>query len=1132
MTSTKNYLYKIKGHNQMIKPLYLYSARSHFSIGESMLSPKKIVQIAQRDGFNTVALVDTMTISGMTEFISECKKASIKPIIGCRLRIVKDLDYRKPARTSNELPKRIPEWYPKVYVKNEQGMVELMKLLSLASSPERFYYEARLSFEDLLVILKNDNLIISTGDQQNIFALHDDDYNYELLIDRLLSETKRQNCFVELFNNNSIFSTTLNKKVSEIAESSMAFTLLTNTLLYDVESDADTLDVLTVIISNNRIRDSWRPKQHDKSFYAKSPEQLTQEMQEFEVEYNGIDELINGCQYEWKPMSVSLPKMAEDEQSEIVRQVTLGWKERIKKPIMGYMPPDELIPLYKERLAYELSVLRKMRFERYFLVVQDVVKWSKQKTIMVGPGRGSAAGSLVSFLMGITDVDPIRFNLLFERFINPDRLDLPDVDLDFMSTRRGEIIDYLVEKYGADRVAGISNYGTLASASALRDCGRVYGLSNEDLSATRYVPKENGASFTLTEAAIAVPAIESFKVNYPDIWHHATRLEGVMRSLGKHAAGIVVADEPISNRAVVETRSGTALVNWDRNSVESWGLVKMDILGLSTLDTLRIALDYIKENHSIDLDLLSLPIDDYETMKGFSLGKTIGIFQFNSGGMRHLLKELAKGGMLNFEDICATTALYRPGPMESGMMDTYIKVKQGIEDPEYDHPKMKHALQATGGVFIYQESVMQIARDLAGYTMADADKLRKIMGKKQRDEMEKQRDKFVSGCVKYSDMNEAKAGELFDKIDKFAGYGFNRSHSVVYSVISYWSMYLKTHYSAEYFAAMLTTVDKEDQLQAALFDAQKYNVYVVPPDINISTNRFEFRHEPDEIHLVAPFNKLKGLSEKTALAILEARATVGGKFKSRANLLANVRRRNCTSKHMNILDLVGSFANIEAGTLPVRHPDRLKDQIELLPGLVCEYVKADRYTKLSDIAPQASALIRGIRACEACLMKDEKHCLPIAGNKVKFMVITDSPNSTEALEGKSLKGEGCRYMLGAMKEANIKKTNGYFTTLVKVQKPKEIKTFPNEVLLSCTKFIDEEIKLVNPAVIVAMGGATIRHFYPDVKGSWSELCGRVIYNKELDANIVFGINPQMCFFREEAQAMMDDVFRKVYEMVE
>ena len=504
----------------------------------------------------------------------------------------------------------------------------------------------------------------------------------------------------------------------------------------------------------------------------------------------------------------------------------------------------------------------------------------------------------------------------------------------------------------------------------------------------------------------------------------------------------------------------------------------------------------------------------------------------HNSGMRHLLKELAKGGTLNFDDICATTALYRPGPMESGMMDAYIKFKQGIEDPEYEHPNMKNALDATGGVMIYQESIMQVARDIAGYTLADADKLRKIMGKKQRDEMEKQRDKFVSGCTKYSEMTERKAIELFDKIDKFAGYGFNKSHSYAYTTISYWCQYLKTHYSAEFFAASLTTVDKEDQLQAMLTDAAKYNIFVVPPDINLSTNRFEFRKEGDEIHLVAPFGKLKGLSDKSSEAILEARALAGGKFKDRADLLKSVRRRNCTVKHIGILDKVGAFVCVEPGTLPVRHPDRIKDQIELMPGLISQYVHADRYTKLSDIATYANAIVKDIKSCENCELKGERHCIPISGSKIKFMVVTDCPSSSEIEAGKMITGKSCLGIVSSIKQAELKKSNGYYTSLVKASKPKETKTFSNAVLLECTKYLDEEIRVVNPAVIVAMGGATIRHFFPDIKGSWSELCGRVIYHKELDASIILGLNPAMCFFREEAQGMIDDVFNKVYQITE
>lgn len=743
------------------KKPYLYTARSHFSIGESLLSPKKIALIAKAQGYSSVALVDTMTISGMTEFIGECKKQDLKYIIGCRLRVVMDCAYAKPSRTALELPKQNPEWYPKVFVKNQEGMLELMKLLSLANSSERFNGNARISFDDLLLVLKNGNLIFSTGDIQSVFSLNLKAYNYQSLLDKLNSEILQQNSFIELLNFNSLLSDTLNKKAYLYAFKSKNRILATGLMLYEKQEDADTLDVLTAISSNSKMTDAWRNIQQAKEFYSKSDSQVQEEISELinGLEKRGVgcsglseslgnfaEELIEACQYEWSSMPVSLPKMAEDEHAEIMKHVVAGWAKRIKSPVMGYLPPPELIPKYKERLVYELGILRKMGFERYFLLVQDVVSWSKENKILVGPGRGSVGGSLVAYLMGITDVDPIRFSLLFERFINPDRLDLPDADLDFMSTRREEVIEYLVKKYGKEKVAGITNYGTMASASALRDCGRVFGLSQEQLSATRYVPKENGTSYELEAAAAVVPELEAFKKSNGMIWNHAIRLEGVMRSLGKHAAGIVVADEPISNRAVVETRSESSVVNWDRNSVESWGLVKMDLLGLSTLDTLRIALDYIKENHGEELDLLNIPIDDVATMKELSEGRTIGVFQLESGGMRHLLKDLAKGGLLNFEDICATTALYRPGPMESGMLETYVRVRQGLDYPEYDHPKMIPALEATMGVFIYQEQTMQVARDLAGFTMAEADVLRKAVGKKDASKMATMKDRFVSGC--------------------------------------------------------------------------------------------------------------------------------------------------------------------------------------------------------------------------------------------------------------------------------------------------------------------------------------------------------------------------------------------------
>ena len=422
--------------------------------------------------------------------------------------------------------------------------------------------------------------------------------------------------------------------------------------------------------------------------------------------------------------------------------------------------------------------------------------------------------------MGITDVDPIRFGLLFERFINPSRIDLPDADLDFMSSRRHEVIEYIVGKYGQDYVAGVSNYATLGPASALRDVARLSGLQPLEYACSKQVEKEHGVSLPLAESADKVPDIGKYKIEHPDLWDISLRLEGVMRGLGQHAAGIVVANEPLINRAVVETRSGGSVVNWDKTIVEDWGLIKMDILGLSTLDVLKKASEYIYERHGRRIDFLRLPLNEPDVMRAFGNGETVGIFQFESPGMRRILRDLAKGGELTFEDITATTALYRPGPIDAGLVDQFVAVKQGIKSPHYEHEAMRVALTETHGVLTYQEQIMRVCQDLAGFSMAEADHVRKAMGKKDREKMAQYREQFVAGAAK-SGMTELSAGMLWDKIEGFAGYAFNKSHSVEYSIVSYWTMWVKVRYPAEFFAAAMTVVDKEEKLTGLVIDARR-----------------------------------------------------------------------------------------------------------------------------------------------------------------------------------------------------------------------------------------------------------------------------------------------------------------------
>ena len=361
----------------------------------------------------------------------------------------------------------------------------------------------------------------------------------------------------------------------------------------------------------------------------------------------------------------------------------------------------------------------------------------------------NCGGSLIAYLMGITDVDPIRFNLLFERFINADRTDLPDADLDFMSSRRGEVVKYITERYGEENVAGISNYSALGPASSIRDVSRVHNLEMFEYACSKQVEKEHGVSLSLAESAERVPDIAKFKAGHPVIWKHALKLEGCMRNLGQHAAGVIVAGEPIMNRAVVTKKEvdGLPIVNWDKRVVEDWGLIKMDILGLSTLDVLNMAQIYIEERHSTKIDYLRIPLDQVDVMKAFGKGETVGVFQFDGGGMRKLLKDLAVVTPLTFEDISAATALYRPGPIDAGLVDQFVAVKQKRRYPEYDHPLLKPALEDTYGVLTYQEQIQRACIDLAGFTGTDADHVRRAMGKKDKEKMATYKKKFVDGAV-------------------------------------------------------------------------------------------------------------------------------------------------------------------------------------------------------------------------------------------------------------------------------------------------------------------------------------------------------------------------------------------------
>jgi DNA polymerase-3 subunit alpha len=1117
------------------------SVRSDFSIGNSLLQVDHIIEEATKHGYKSVALVDDMSIHNLVDFSNKAKKAGIKPIIGCRIRVVDDPTYRKPAKASGIAEQPNPLAMIKVYAVDETGINSLMKLLSKANSKEYFYYHSRVGWADVAQL---EGVIVTTGDFYGLFS-HPLARNR---LDALRRHFGDDRLYVELTPIDTPLFDTLNGKALRAAEECALPTLVTYPFMYRDDADASSLEVLNVIANQQKMSTTWRPKQFVKDFGFKPGIELGKRMlaaHKRQVAWNGvnaaaqwkqglanIEKVADACTYEFKKLPVSLPIMAANEFDALGKKCIEGWKRRFTQPILGHMPTPADIPVYQARLKYELSVLKKMGFAGYFLLVEDLVMWAKNNGIIVGPGRGSVGGSLVAYLIGITDVDPIRFNLLFERFINPERLDLPDADLDFMSTRRHEVITYLAEKYGKDRVAGISNFATLASASALRDTGRVYELDNLTLSATKLVPKEHGQSYNLTDAADAVPELDKFRDSQSEVWNHALKLEGVMRSFGKHAAGVVVGGEPLVNRAVVETRATddeVPVVNWDKRFVEEWGLVKMDILGLSTLDVLEIARQYIKERHGKNVSYVNLPLEEADIMESFARGDTTGVFQFESGGMKKLLRDLAKGGPLTFDDLAAATALYRPGPMDSGLMEDFVQIKQGNRSPYYDHPNMEDALKDTYSVIVYQEQVMQLAVDLAGFTRAEADHLRKAMGKKDKVKMGEMRDKWVKGCDTKSSMDPGIAGDLFDKIEAFAGYGFNRSHAVEYSVISYWTMWVRVRYPAEYFAACLSIVG-EDKLTSLITDAREYGIELLPPDINLSSDRFTI---PDDKHLLAPFSSVKGISENTARRIVELREKNGGKFTD-VDHFEKVCKEVGSKVNVKVrgnLELVGALASITPGSAGPRDMTRRKDQIELMPGLIVDTVKADRSTDTKEPFLRAKIIhiIQEYRGCSACDLASQPHPAIRMGGNVKFMVVSDCPTWQEEKADKFLEGDAAECVKRAIKAAGLRPGDGYFTSLVKAKKNDKFLT--NGQINGCSGFFDRELELIKPPIIIALGSGAIKRLLPGLKGSTAELAGKVVYDPKLDASIVCGINAQQVHFDASKQDILDDIFRKVADIL-
>ena len=816
-----------------------------------------------------VAMTDHGNMFGAVEFYREAMSHGIKPIIGCEIYVAPTSRFEKkgvdkgPKEYNNHLI---------LLAMNKEGYRNLCKLVSLGYM-EGFYYKPRID-KDLLRELNGGLIALSACLQGEVSqALNYGVYEKA----KAAAETYATICgdryYIEIQDNKLAEQEKVNRQLVELAKELSIPVVATNDCHYGERADFHAHDVLLCVQTGKTVSDDNRLKIETDELYLKSADEMNQGFDYCPGAVERTLEIADRCNVDIEfgkyhfpnftpPKEISL----DDYLDELAHQ---GLEQRLEGIIDA-----ELRKSYVERLEYELDVIKRMQFPGYFLVVADFINYAKENGIPVGPGRGSSAGSLVAYALKITDLDPIRHVLLFERFLNPERRSMPDIDVDFCIRGRAQVIQYVKDKYGADRVAQIATFGTLNAKAAIRDVGRALGLSFAETDAiAKLIPApKQGFDYPLTEAMKMEPRLGEMMKNDPRIktlMDHALRLEGLVRHASTHAAGVVLSNLPlVDHLPLFVDKEGGIVTQYDMSCVEKIGLVKFDFLGLKTLTLIHDCLKLIEITRGETMDVNRLPLDDKKTYRTLCNGNTTGVFQLESTGIREMTVKIRPNC---FEDLVAILALYRPGPLDSGMAEEYIKRKHGKEKIKYLHPLLDTILKDTYGVIVYQEQVMQIAQVLGGYTMGDADILRRAMGKKDPQEMAAQRERFVDGA-RAKKIDEKKATEIFDQMETFARYGFNKSHSAAYALVSYQTAYLKTHYPVEFMASLMTSeMGDTDKVIKNLSECRAKDIEVLAPDVNES--RADFTPIGDKVRF--GLAAVKNVGEKAVEVILESRSKDG-----------------------------------------------------------------------------------------------------------------------------------------------------------------------------------------------------------------------------------------------------------------
>ena len=882
--------------------------------GATMIKP--LMERTKELGMTSIACTDHGVMYGIIEFFCAAKDMGIKPLLGCecymspRTRFDKDVAFDKS-------PSHLT-----LIAKNMTGYKNLIKMVSLANL-EGFFYKPRI--DEQLLKQYSEGLVCLSGCMSGSInrALLAGNYEKALETATNFKTLFGDDYYLEVQHQQLEGQDMLLARMSDISKKLKIPLIATNDVHYLRKEDAQVQDILIALQTGKTLKDKERLHFDTQEFYLKSGDEMLANFTAFPESLSISMEIADKCNVELELGKPFLPEFKVPQKETPDSFLKLVAYEGLQKryPV--------ITTAVQERFDFELSVIQKMGFSSYFLIVSDFVKFAKDNGISVGPGRGSAAGSIVAYALRITNIDPLKFFLFFERFLNPERKSMPDIDIDFCIENRQKVIDYTKEKYGHDHVAQIVTFGRMAARMAIRDVGRVLEVPLADVDK---VAKLIPMGMTLKEALEESPELKGLQQSSPEIsnlLHVAAKLEGIARHTGIHAAGVVIAKDPLTDTVPIFEKDGQNVTMFPKDDLELTGLLKMDFLGLRNLTMIAKALSLIKVSRGIDLDIENLPLDDHETYVSLSKGDSVGVFQLESQGMQVLLRALQPNV---FEDIIALIALYRPGPLGSGMDKDFVNRKHGREKISYPLPQLESVLKDTYGTILYQEQVMQIAAIVAGFTMSDADNLRKAMGKKIPEVMAKMQKKFVEGAIA-NDIPEKKAVALFDTMAKFAEYGFNKSHSAAYAFITYQTAYLKTHYPVEYMAALISsTIRDSDKVSQYIAESKSLGIDILPPNINESLH--EFRIMDNKI--LFGMGAIMNVGENAIEAIIKTREETGI-FHSLADFCSRVDLRVVNRRVMESLIKSGAFDVIGKrkallGILEDTHNEASKTQKAMAKG--------------------------------------------------------------------------------------------------------------------------------------------------------------------------------------------------------